>query len=119
MRVDARGEGRDTVIFYIEDTAEINRQVQETKLASLSRLTASTAHEIRNPLGAISHTAQLLGESPSRSRGSAYDGHDPGAAQAYERDHPRRTAPLPQGTAQSRTYFAQDLAHAIQRSIQP
>ncbi len=64
MRADARGEDRDAVIFYIEDTVEINRQVQETKLASLRRLTASTAHEIRNPLGAISHTVQLLSESP-------------------------------------------------------
>ena len=34
------------------------------KLASLGRLTASIAHEIRNPLGAISHAAQLLKESP-------------------------------------------------------
>jgi two-component system sensor histidine kinase PilS (NtrC family) len=64
MRVGARREDRGTVIFYIEDTAEINRQVQETKLASLSPLTASIAHEIRNPLGAISQAAQLLGESP-------------------------------------------------------
>lgn len=62
-RLGARREDRGAVI-YIEDTAEINRQVQESKLVSLSRLTASIAHEIRNPLGAISHAAQLLGESP-------------------------------------------------------
>ena len=34
---------------------------------SLGRLTASIAHEIRNPLGAISHAAQLLQESPDLS----------------------------------------------------
>lgn len=63
-RVGARKEDRGAII-YLEDAAELNRRIQETKLASLGRLTASIAHEIRNPLGAISHAAQLLGESPA------------------------------------------------------
>lgn len=66
--IGARKEDRGTVIF-LEDTADINRQIQETKLASLGRLTASIAHEIRNPLGAISHAVQLLGEAPSLDNG--------------------------------------------------
>ena len=66
--IGARKEDRGTVIF-LEDTADINRQIQETKLASLGRLTASIAHEIRNPLGAISHAVQLLGEAPSLGNG--------------------------------------------------
>ncbi len=49
-------------LIFIEDTATIIRQTQQIKLASLGRLTASKAHEIRNPLGAISHAAQLLNE---------------------------------------------------------
>lgn len=61
-RVGARKEDRGAII-YLEDAAEINRQIQQSKLASLGRLTASIAHEIRNPLGAISHAAQLLSES--------------------------------------------------------
>lgn len=61
-KVGLRAEDKGSVI-YITDTSELNRQIQESKLASLGRLTASIAHEIRNPLGAISHAAQLLDES--------------------------------------------------------
>jgi two-component system sensor histidine kinase PilS (NtrC family) len=39
--------------------------VQQSKLAALGRLSASIAHEIRNPVGAMSHAGQLLAESPS------------------------------------------------------
>jgi len=51
------------VLVFLEDTAEVVERAQQLKLASLGRLTASIAHEIRNPLGAISHAAQLLQES--------------------------------------------------------
>ncbi|HWW19983.1 MAG TPA: histidine kinase dimerization/phospho-acceptor domain-containing protein, partial [Steroidobacteraceae bacterium] len=52
------------VIVFLEDTGEIAARVQQTKLAALGRLSASIAHEIRNPIGAMSHAAQLLAESP-------------------------------------------------------
>jgi two-component system, NtrC family, sensor histidine kinase PilS len=52
------------VLIFLEDTSVIEEKVQQSKLAALGRLSASIAHEIRNPVGAMSHAGQLLAESP-------------------------------------------------------
>ncbi len=51
------------VLVFLEDTSLLAEKVQQSKLAALGRLSASIAHEIRNPVGAMSHAGQLLGES--------------------------------------------------------
>ena len=55
------------VIVFLEDTSLMAERVQQSKLAALGRLSASIAHEIRNPVGAMSHAGQLLAESPNIS----------------------------------------------------
>ncbi len=57
--------GPGPVLVFLEDTSIMAERVQQSKLASLGRLSASIAHEIRNPVGAMSHAGQLLRESPS------------------------------------------------------
>jgi two-component system sensor histidine kinase PilS (NtrC family) len=57
--------GAGPALIFLEDTSVIADRAQQSKLASLGRLSASIAHEIRNPVGAMSHAGQLLRESPS------------------------------------------------------
>lgn len=57
------GLNSEATLIFLEDTSVVSRRARDLAQASLARLSASIAHEIRNPLGALSHAAQLLGES--------------------------------------------------------
>jgi two-component system sensor histidine kinase PilS (NtrC family) len=60
---DEVGENDDRCVIFLQDASEIENQAQQLKLASMGRLTASIAHEVRNPLSSISYAAGLLDES--------------------------------------------------------
>ncbi|MEZ5658762.1 MAG: ATP-binding protein [Burkholderiaceae bacterium] len=60
--VSALGDGHSDAMLLIESLREIEQRAQQLKLASMGRLSASIAHEIRNPLGAIRHANSLLAE---------------------------------------------------------
>jgi two-component system sensor histidine kinase PilS (NtrC family) len=55
-------EGQPNTMIFLNDISSIKDSMQQAKLAALGHLTASIAHEIRNPLGAISYAAELLNE---------------------------------------------------------
>ncbi len=72
-RFRALGDKGTAMLIFLEDTAILKQQAQQLKMSGLARLTAGIAHEIRNPLGAITHAAQLLLESPDVQNGETRD----------------------------------------------
>lgn len=64
--LEASGGAEGETLMFLEDAGKMKMQAQQVKLAALGRLTANIAHEIRNPLSAISHAAELLGEEAPR-----------------------------------------------------
>ncbi|HEY6241960.1 MAG TPA: ATP-binding protein [Burkholderiales bacterium] len=60
--VSAGVAGGSFSLVFLEDLSKLQEQAQQLKLAALGRLTANIAHEIRNPLSAITHAGDLLHE---------------------------------------------------------
>ena len=50
-------------LIFLDDSRIYSDRAEELTLATLGRLSASIAHEIRNPLAAISYSVQLLEET--------------------------------------------------------
>lgn len=59
------GDEKPGALVVLNDETVISRRALELSANSLAKLSGSIAHEIRNPLAALTHAAQLLDESPS------------------------------------------------------
>jgi two-component system sensor histidine kinase PilS (NtrC family) len=62
VRFEPTSSSDGEILVFLEDIGRIKERAHQLKLASLGRLTASIAHEIRNPLSAIGHAGELLRE---------------------------------------------------------
>jgi two-component system sensor histidine kinase PilS (NtrC family) len=71
---DALASGR--YVVFLEDLLRVEQRAQQLKLAAMGRLTASIAHEIRNPLAAIAHAGALLEEETGDQLGLPFGARD-------------------------------------------
>jgi two-component system sensor histidine kinase PilS (NtrC family) len=69
--VSLPGDREIKTLIFLEDNDVVAQRAIEMSANSLAKLSGSIAHEIRNPLAAVSHAAQLLGEAENIPDGEA------------------------------------------------
>ena len=61
---DGSESGHQLAVLWLEDVRTAQARIRQEKLAAMGRVSAGIAHEIRNPLAAISQANALLLEDP-------------------------------------------------------
>jgi two-component system sensor histidine kinase PilS (NtrC family) len=57
--------GNSLCVMFLQDLRELEARIRTEKLAAMGRMSAAVAHEIRNPLAAITQASALLDEDLS------------------------------------------------------